>query len=385
VYVGVVINDCMMIQNNDVIYVSDGGTFKIPTVVRNVNSADIESTSSYPSSIGGYLVGKFIGKGAFGEVFSAEHQVNREKVALKFLKKTEILRDLDSLRQVYKEIQCMQAMHHQSIIGLVQHFDSEHHIVLAFELMEGGDLLQYMLTHQKLDEELSEEDSLAFSEEDSRTVFQQIVNGVAYAHHQQICHRDLKLENILLKGNTLDVVKIGDFGLSEFYSINGKGIKSEAGTLSFLAPEVFSGTAYVGPPLDVWSLGVILFTMLCGRLPFDGMDTSRRGGNNDKQRNMVIKNKISKGLYKVNDNLSPEAKDLIRRVFHLDPMERATMSEIQSHAWMKTSLSKMNNSYLEPDGFIKRNQSHQRISSPSHLRNASHEVSDKCLLFCLSF
>merc|ERR1711871_282242 len=162
------------------------------------------------------------------------------------------------------EIQCLSALKHQNIIRLESHIDSPAHVVLVFELMEGGDLQKYLLSRREMFEKM------ALTENEARPMFRQILSAISYAHNQHICHRDLKLENILLKGQgDLSQVKIADFGLSDFYR-PGAMMKSNCGTLSLLAPEVFRGTSNAGPPLDVWSLGVILFAVLCGRLPFDG-------------------------------------------------------------------------------------------------------------------
>lgn len=106
-----------------------------------------------------------------------------------------------------------------------------------------------------------------------------------------------------LKDATLTLVKIADFGLSDFYR-PGSTMKSNCGTLSFLAPEVFKGTSNAGPPLDVWAMGVILFALLCGRLPFEGADLV----GTKRPRDAVIKARIMKCQFKVDDNLSPEAK-----------------------------------------------------------------------------
>ena len=160
----------------------------------------------------------------------------------------------------------------------------------------------------------------------------QIISAVGYAHNQHICHRDLKLENLLLKTKTLQCVKIADFGLSAFYR-PGAHIKSSCGTLSFLAPEVFAGTANAGPPLDVWAMGVILFALLCGRLPFEGPDL--RGTK--RPRDAVIQSRISKGQYKIEESLSPEAKDLVRRLLRVDPAVRSSVPEIFSHVWLRSS------------------------------------------------
>jgi serine/threonine protein kinase len=139
---------------------------------------------------------------------------------------------------------------------------------------------------------------------------------------------------IRLKDNSLNVVKIADFGLSDFYR-PGAMIKSSCGTLSFLAPEVFRGTANAGPPLDVWAMGVILFAMLCGRLPFEGPDLV----GTKRPREAVIKSKILKCQYKMDDSLGPEAKDLVRRMLQLDPAERMTIPEIFNHVWVRVATS----------------------------------------------
>jgi hypothetical protein len=133
-----------------------------------------------------------------------------------------------------------------------------------------------------------------------------------------------------LKGPNLSIVKIADFGLSDFYR-PGSTMRSNCGTLSFLSPEVFRGTANAGPPLDVWSLGVILFSILNGRLPFEDCCLSHR----KRPRDAIVKSRIIKGQYKIDDRLSTEVKDLTRRLMKIDPEERASIPEVLSHCWMR--------------------------------------------------
>jgi serine/threonine protein kinase len=109
-------------------------------------------------------------------------------------------------------------------------------------------------------------------------------------------------------------------------------MKSSCGTLSFLAPEVFAGTSNAGPPLDVWAMGVILFALLCGRLPFEGPDLL----GTKRPRDAVIQSRISKGQYKIEESLSPEAKDLVRRLLRVDPTVRSSVPEIFSHVWLRS-------------------------------------------------
>lgn len=214
------IDDCMMIEDNDILFLSNGEAFVYPVLEGNSSSSTSESI---PAIISGYKVGKVLGRGGFGEVRMGEHQLTNEAVALKFLRKAEIL-SMGAAERTTTEIQCLTALKHQNIIRLMQHVESPHHVVLIFELMEGGDLFNYLLEKQKeagitdLSPTSGQHASLSVvTEEEARHVFAQVLSAIGYAHNQHICHRDLKLENILLKTKNLSVVKIADFGLSAFY------------------------------------------------------------------------------------------------------------------------------------------------------------------------
>ena len=107
--------------------------------------------------------------------------------------------------------------------------------------------------------------------------------------------------------------------------------RTNCGSISYLAPEVFRGTSNAGPPLDIWSLGVIVFAMLCGRLPFEGSDLK----GDDRPNEASIRTRIMKCHYKIGEALSPEVKDLVRRMLRLDPNERASVPEIFNHPWLR--------------------------------------------------
>ena len=248
-------------------------------------------------------MGRFLGRGGFGEVRIGYQQMSGEAVALKFLPNASI-ENIDSAERTATEIQCLTALRHQNIIRLFQQIESPKYVILVFEYMKGGDLLNYLrsLPDQRL------------REEEARSVFQQVLSGVGHAHNHHICHRDLKLDNILVSESGLISVKVADFGLSEFYQ-PGSSKRSNCGSLSYLAPEVFLGTSNAGPPLDAWSLGVILFAMLFGRLPFEGVDLIGM----ERPREAVIRNRILKCQYSMDEPLAPDAKDLVRRMLRLDP------------------------------------------------------------------
>ncbi|KAG6621454.1 CAMK/CAMKL protein kinase [Phytophthora cinnamomi] len=318
---GAEIDDIMCIEENDMLFFSTGRSFKAP----NSGGEDAQSSTDekVANVVGGYKVTTLLGRGGFGEVRLGVHQLTNDKVALKFILKSE-MGSLGDVERTTTEIQCLTALNHPSIIKLLRVINEPNHIVLVFELLEGGDLFHYI---KQFPGGLSEEDGVG--------LFSQILGGVGYAHNQHICHRDLKLENILLTNkNDISTAKIADFGLSDFYK-PGAMMKTSCGSISYLAPEVFRGTSNAGPPLDVWSLGVILFAIVCGRLPFEGPDLQ---GTNRPREN-VIRNRIMRCQFKLDADLSPALTDLVIRMLKPDPNERATIPEIFSHPWILLTMT----------------------------------------------
>jgi serine/threonine protein kinase len=318
---GTEVTDVSYIQDHEIVFVGHG-PFKDPPLSNGGNGADAENEEEWHGVIGGYKVGSFLGKGGFGEVRLGVHALTNEKVALKFIQKRDMGTLVDAERTV-TEIQCLTALKHPHIIKLLGVHDEPEHIVLVFELLMGGDLSQYMARDAG--------PTNCLTEDEARDVFKQILAGVAYAHNHHICHRDLKLENILLTNlNDVQDIKVADFGLSDFYR-PGEVMKSSCGSISYLAPEVFRGTSNAGPPLDVWALGVILFGILCGRLPFEGPDL--RGTRRPDES--AVRTRITLCQYKVDEHLSPEVKDLLRRMLRVDPNERASIPEMFNHVWLR--------------------------------------------------
>ncbi|KAE9349319.1 hypothetical protein PF008_g6950 [Phytophthora fragariae] len=314
---GAEIDDIMCIEENDMLFFSTGRSFKAPN--SGAEDAQNSSDEKVANVVGGYKVTTLLGRGGFGEVRLGVHQLTNDKVALKFILKSE-MGSLGDVERTTTEIQCLTALNHPSIIKLLRVINEPNHIVLVFELLEGGDLFHYI---KQFPGGLSEEDGVG--------LFSQIIGGVGYAHNQHICHRDLKLENILLTNkNDISTAKIADFGLSDFYK-PGAMMKTSCGSISYLAPEVFRGTSNAGPPLDVWSLGIILFAIVCGRLPFEGPDLQ---GTNRPREN-VIRNRIMRCQFKLDPDLSPALTDLVVRMLKPDPNERATIPEIFSHPWVR--------------------------------------------------
>jgi 5'-AMP-activated protein kinase catalytic alpha subunit len=155
--------------------------------------------------------------------------------------------------QVKREIKILKFLCHPHIIRLYEVLDTTKDILVVMELARGGELYEYIQRNNSPESEV-------------RNFFGQIMEGVAFAHLNLVAHRDLKPENILLDGNKM--VKIADFGLSNLMR-DGKLLRTHCGSLNYAAPEIIGKQSYEGTAVDVWSCGVILFTMLAGSLPFD--------------------------------------------------------------------------------------------------------------------
>jgi serine/threonine protein kinase len=186
VRVGARVVDCLLIEDNDMLFISCGEKFIPPTAAAFKNSLK----STLPNLVGSYRVRKLLGRGGFGEVRIGQHIVSNEMAALKFIRRLDIS-DIEALDRTNNEIHCLTTLHHQNIISLVEHIESPEYIVLAFELMDGGDLQSFMRRRGNSPSEQR------LTSKDARHVFAQLLSAVGFAHNQYIVHRDLKLENVL--------------------------------------------------------------------------------------------------------------------------------------------------------------------------------------------
>ncbi|KAI8136792.1 kinase-like domain-containing protein [Fennellomyces sp. T-0311] len=259
--------------------------------------------------LGQYTIIKTIGTGSFGKVKLAVHGITGQKVALKIINKKKIA-SMDLGGRVKREIQYLKLLRHPHIIKLYEVIATPTDIIMVIEYA-GGELFNYIVEKGRM------------SEDDARRFFQQIICAVEYCHRHKIVHRDLKPENLLLDAN--NNVKIADFGLSNIMT-DGDFLKTSCGSPNYAAPEVISGRLYAGPEVDVWSCGVILYVMLCGRLPFD-----------DEYIPTLFK-KINGGIYTMPSFLSPETKYLLTSMLVVDPMKRITIQDIRQNPWFNTNL-----------------------------------------------
>ncbi|KRW98473.1 Protein kinase-like domain [Pseudocohnilembus persalinus] len=281
------------------------------------NGEDFDPISQFSQ----YKELKYLGQGGFGKVMLAEHRQTKQKVAIKYIENEQTsANDIDN---VFKEAETLKNLKHKNIVEIHQTYTLKNMetVVLVMEYLEGGELLKYLIKKGRLSEQVA------------REFFVQILDAVSYCHNEKLIHRDLKPENIILSQKGTNQIKIVDFGISSISSNNIKWEKVNIGSLSYMAPEVLSNKVdKIGPPIDIWALGIILYVMVCGHQPFVG--------SSQKQ----IANKIVEGKFNFpqDDGLSFQIKNLITSILNINPVHRATIQEIKDHPWMSIDLSQYN-------------------------------------------
>lgn len=273
-----------------------------------------DSNTVEPRVAGLYDLGPTIGRGHYAVVRSARHVFTGEKVAVKVIDKTKL--DAHSREHLFQEVVCMKLVQHPNVVRLYEVIDTVNKLYLILELGDGGDLYDYIMKHEQ-----------GLCEKLAKRYFRQIVTAIAYCHNLHVVHRDLKPENVVFF-EQLGVVKLTDFGFS-YQFVPGKQLDTFCGSLAYSAPEILLGTKYDAPKVDIWSLGVILFMLVCGRLPFEEANDSE------------TLTKIMDCEYQLPPHLSPECSSLISRLLIRDPSKRATLDEVLQDEWLQVATEEL--------------------------------------------
>mmetsp|Transcript_68247 Transcript_68247/g.172663 ORF Transcript_68247/g.172663 Transcript_68247/m.172663 type:complete len:536 (-) Transcript_68247:224-1831(-) len=292
---------------------------RTPVERRDVKKDTISGSQfimSNPSKIGDVynMEEKKIGEGTYGSVVRGKHRVTNNVRAIKVISKGQ-LNNQKNMEKFKREIEIMKVMDHPNIIKLFETFEDQRNVYLAMELCSGGELFDRIIEAGHL------------TEREAAIVVQQILRAIFYMHDKCVSHRDLKPENFLFSTKDAierSILKIIDFGLSCTYK-PGQVLSTRAGTPYYVAPQVLAGR--YDHMCDLWSVGVIMYILLCGYPPFYG--------RNDQE----VLTKVKKGNYSFDDKdwarVSSDAKGLIRKLICFNPRDRFTAEQALNHAWIK--------------------------------------------------
>ncbi|KAM6895056.1 serine/threonine-protein kinase MARK2 isoform 11-T11 [Lycodopsis pacificus] len=283
------------------------------------------TTSDDQPHIGNYRLLKTIGKGNFAKVKLARHVLTGKEVAVKIIDKTQL--NSSSLQKLFREVRIMKMLNHPNIVKLFEVIETEKTLYLVMEYASGGEVFDYLVAHGRM------------KEKEARAKFRQIVSAVQYCHQKCIVHRDLKAENLLLDADMN--IKIADFGFSNEFTMGNK-LDTFCGSPPYAAPELFQGKKYDGPEVDVWSLGVILYTLVSGSLPFDGQNLKE------------LRERVLRGKYRIPFYMSTDCENLLKKFLILNPSKRGSLEassqqQIMRDRWMNVGHEEEElKPYIEP-------------------------------------
>uniref|UniRef100_A0A672FZA5 non-specific serine/threonine protein kinase n=1 Tax=Salarias fasciatus TaxID=181472 RepID=A0A672FZA5_SALFA len=260
------------------------------------------TTSDDQPHIGNYRLLKTIGKGNFAKVKLARHVLTG--------------------KELFREVRIMKMLNHPNIVKLFEVIETEKTLYLVMEYASGGEVFDYLVAHGRM------------KEKEARAKFRQIVSAVQYCHQKCIVHRDLKAENLLLDADMN--IKIADFGFSNEFTLGNK-LDTFCGSPPYAAPELFQGKKYDGPEVDVWSLGVILYTLVSGSLPFDGQNLKE------------LRERVLRGKYRIPFYMSTDCENLLKKFLILNPSKRGSLEQIMRDRWMNVGYEEEElKPYIEP-------------------------------------
>ena len=304
------------------------------SLIKYIKEYYIQNKKYPETKINFYLYGRRIGQGAFGKVNLGLNVLTGRVVAIKSFKKTPIEKFKHKMKKIQYETELMKRFNHKNITKILEVFNDEEYMLIIMEYINGGNLFSFVKKRRKLSEKMS------------KFLFRQIILGIQHIHSKNVVHRDIKLENILIDFN--NNVKICDFGIGKVLNSEDELLYDKCGTPMYMAPEIIlsnDDNGYKGFPVDIWSSGITLYIMLSGNLPFNFKNKDNKkpcnslNNNMKSKNNSYLQNQIINEKPKDIDNISEEAKNLLKGLLNKNPLKRLTCEEILNHPWLKNSTN----------------------------------------------
>ncbi|XP_060765664.1 hormonally up-regulated neu tumor-associated kinase homolog A [Neoarius graeffei] len=307
------------------------GTENIPPPSLSAGpSGDILRNFYHTKRVGNYLIGRKLGEGSFAKVREGLHALTGEKVAVKVIDKRKAKKDSYVTKNLRREGQIQQMIRHPNITQLLDILETENSYYLVMELCPGGNLMNHIYEKKRLDER------------EAQKYVRQLVMAVEHLHRAGVVHRDLKIENLLL--DEQDNIKLIDFGLSNCAGILGYSdpFSTQCGSPAYAAPELLSRKKY-GPKVDVWSIGVNMYAMLTGTLPFTVEPFNLKA---------LHQRMVDKDMNPLPPSLSSAAVSLLKSLLEPDPAKRPNIHQVMGDSWLQlgnphTGIPYLNRIHIE--------------------------------------
>ena len=264
--------------------------------------------SGLPKHIGPYELIEKLKDGGYSRVFKAKSCYTGDFVAIKLIDKMCFQESVEDVLLMIRQTEVLKISKHRNLISLYEIYESTKYFYLIMDYLPNGDLIEKIIKQKR------------FKEEEALNIFSQLVDALYYMHKNDICHRDIRTEKILFDKNNKP--KLVGFSYSTFYT-QGKKIKDNYGSLCYACPEIIQNDYYNPELADVWSLGVVLYVMICGYLPFSEDD-------DEKNKELIINGEVE-----YPPEISNKVKDLLKHMLDINPNKRYNFQRIIKHPWFK--------------------------------------------------
>ena len=284
------------------------------SLIKSSSRNSILQEKNIPKSIGPYEIKEKITDGSYSKIYLGKSKYTGDNVAIKIIEKVYLLENMEDLLLIKRQIEILKIIKHRNILTLYEIFESHDFIFLVMEYIPGKNMCEMIITKRR------------FREEEAQKIFVQMVDALYYLHKMNICHRNITSNHILIDIN--NVPKLISFSYSTFYSKNQE-LKDSFGSLCHACPEIISEMPYKPELSDTWSLGIVLYTMVAGYLPFSEE-------NDERNKELIVCGKIE-----YPKEMSNKLKDLLKHILDPNPKKRYDLNKIMKHPWFKPYNEKL--------------------------------------------